>query len=147
MARDDCSGRGEIGGEAVFAGRLEVHEGATGRQSWPEEVKGRIVWESFRPGARVCDVARRHGISPQQVTTWRRAARDGLLALPEDPREVLGLGFVPVEVGEPADPPPDATAEVAGGIEIIAGGVTMRLSSATGAQRVAEIAAALGALL
>lgn len=96
-------------------------------------MKGRIVWESFRPGARVCEVARRHGISPQQVTTWRRAARDGLLALPEDPGEVLGPGFVPVEVGEPADAPTGATVDMAGAIEIIAGGVTVRLSSATGA--------------
>lgn len=147
MGRDDRTGRSEIGGGAVFAGRLEIHEGATGRRSWSEEVKGRIVWESFRPGARVCEVARRHGISPQQVTTWRRAARDGLLTLPEDPGEGLGLGFVPVEVGEPADAPTGARVDMAGAIEIIAGGVTVRLSSATGAQRIAEIAAALGARL
>jgi transposase-like protein len=31
------------------------------------------------------DVAHRHGIAPQQLTTWRRAARQGRLALPEDP--------------------------------------------------------------
>ena len=63
-------------------------------------------------------MARRHGIAPQQVTTWRRAARDGLLALLEDPGEVLGLGFVPVEVGEAIDAPVAAPAEVAGSIEI-----------------------------
>lgn len=142
MAKDDGDRRG-----AVFAGRIEVHAGTSGRRGWPEEVKGRIVRESFRPGAQVCDVARRHGIAPQQVTTWRRAARDGLLALPEDSGEVLGLGFVPVEVGEAIDAPVAAPAEVAGSIEIVAGGVTVRLPVATEAGRIAEIVAALGARL
>ena len=41
--------------------RLEVLEGPTGRRSWSDDVKGRIVAESFEPGARVVDVARRHG--------------------------------------------------------------------------------------
>jgi len=145
MARADFTVDGDVSSGAVFAGRLEVHAGSTGRRSWPDEVKGRIVWESFRPGARVCEVARRHGISPQQVTTWRRAAHEGLLALPEEPGEVLGLGFVPVEVGEPSGATAAATAEVAGSIEIIVGGMTVRLPAATGAQRIAEIVAALGA--
>ena len=147
MARGDCTGDGEIGSGTVFAGRLEVHTGETGRRSWPDEVKRRIVWESFRPGARVCEVARRYGVSPQQVTTWGRAARDGLLALPEDPGEVLGLGFVPVEVGASADTPPGATVDMAGAIEIMVGGVTVRLPGATGAQRIAEVVAALGTAL
>src|SRR5690606_30448657 len=65
-----------------FAGRLEVLEGPTGRRRWPDDVKARIVAESFQPDVLVSAVAQRHGISPQQLTTWRRAARDGHLALP-----------------------------------------------------------------
>jgi transposase len=42
-------------------------------------VKARIVLETHEPGAKVADVARRHGIAPQQVTTWRRLARQGKL--------------------------------------------------------------------
>jgi transposase len=38
--------------------RLEAMAGPTGRQSWPDAVKARIVAESFAPGARVVDVAR-----------------------------------------------------------------------------------------
>ncbi len=68
-----------------FAGRIEVRESATGRRERPEAVKGRIVRESLEHGASVKDVAHRHGIAPQQLTTWRRAARQGRLALPEDP--------------------------------------------------------------
>ncbi|ABN78303.1 3'-5' exonuclease [Cereibacter sphaeroides] len=39
---------------------------------------------SFRFGARVADVARRHGVLAHQLSDWRRQARQGLLALPEE---------------------------------------------------------------
>ena len=55
--------------------------GAVRRQRWSEEIKGRIVAESFAPGSVVSDVARRHGLSPQHLSAWRRAARAGLLKL------------------------------------------------------------------
>ena len=45
--------------------------GPTGRWSWSEEAKARIVTELFAAGSRVVDVAR-HAVSPQQVTAWRR---------------------------------------------------------------------------
>ena len=35
------------------AQRLEVIEGATGRRRWPDDVKARIVAESFQKGVRV----------------------------------------------------------------------------------------------
>ncbi|WP_461319643.1 transposase [Bradyrhizobium barranii] len=35
----------------------------------------------MKPDARVCDVARRYGVKAQQLTTWRRLARAGRLAL------------------------------------------------------------------
>jgi transposase-like protein len=60
-----------------FAGRVEVIEGPSGRRSWPDDVKARIVRESLEPGATVSEVARRHRISPQHLTLWRRAARQG----------------------------------------------------------------------
>lgn len=39
--------------------RIEVLDGPTGRRRWPDDLKARIVAESFQPGARVCDVAAR----------------------------------------------------------------------------------------
>ena len=115
-----------------------------------------MVAESFAPGARVCDVARRYRVSGQQLTTWRRGAREGLLALPGDAVGSEDLGLVSVEVessasAEAASPErgdrglawPDAGPDDR--IEIVARGVMVRLPVATAAARVAEIAVALGA--
>lgn len=52
------------------AERMSVLEGPTGRRAWPDEEKARIVMESFAPRARVNDVARRHGMTPQHLSTW-----------------------------------------------------------------------------
>ena len=64
-----------------FAGRVEVIEGPSGRRSWPDVVKAQIVRESFEPGVTVSEVARRHRMSPQHLTLWRRAAREGRLTV------------------------------------------------------------------
>lgn len=133
------------GWRSGFAGRIEIRESATGRREWPEAVKGRIVRESLEPGASVKDVAQRHGIAPQQLTTWRRAAREGRLALPEDPSADDGFGFAALVVAEePPTPPTVDRPASAPAVEIVADGVVIRLDGATAAVRIAEIAAALG---
>ena len=112
--------------------------GPTGRRSWPDAVKARIVAESFAAGVRVVDVARRHGVASQQVTTWRRQARRGTLALPaESP-----IDFAALVLDEPPAPSP---ANAPAPIEIELGGVVVRLAGDSPAARVAEIAAALRA--
>jgi transposase len=60
-------------------------------------VKARIVAESFQPGARVVDVARRHGLVAHQLSDWRRHARQCLLAVPA---EVLA-GIAAPKIPEP----------------------------------------------
>ena len=55
--------------------RFEVINGAGGRRLWTLDDKARIVAETLVPGAIVSEVARRHGLRPQQVFTWRRQAR------------------------------------------------------------------------
>ena len=56
--------------------RLEVFTGAGRRRRWSAEDKARIVAEIAMSGASVCAVARRHGLSPQQLFGWRRRQRD-----------------------------------------------------------------------
>ena len=47
--------------------RFEVFTGAGRRRSWSPEEKATIVAESLADGETVCGVARRHGLTPQQV--------------------------------------------------------------------------------
>jgi transposase len=127
-----------LAGRGRVVERLEVLCGPTGRRSWPDALKARIVAESFETGARVVEVARRHSVSPQQVTAWRRQARQGRLALPAE-EETAFAGLL-VEVARPA---PSVLAQRP--IEIEANGVIVRLAADASALRVAEIAAALRA--
>lgn len=92
-----------------YAGRIEVVTGPTGRRRWPEHVKAAMVLETFRDGVSVADVARKHGVSAPQLHAWRRAAREGLLPMPDD--EALGLVPILVEGGDRgrAEPPAGGT--------------------------------------
>lgn len=100
--------------------RLEVIAGPTGRRSWPDAVKARIVAESLAGDVRVVDVVRRHGLQPQQLTAWRRLARQGKLVLPGDD-ERLDFASLVIE----------------------ANGVIVRLPGDSPTARIVEIAAAL----
>jgi transposase len=98
--------------------RFEVITGTGRRRRWSAEAKARIVAESLVPGAQVSDVARRHGIRPQQLFGWRRAARGECLA----PKAAVPP-FVPVVTelrGESgmseADTPGVITIEIGGAV-------------------------------
>ena len=57
--------------------RLEVITGTGRRRQFSEDFKASIVEETLVPGAVISEVARRIGLSPQQVFTWRRHPRGG----------------------------------------------------------------------
>jgi transposase len=67
-------------------------------RKWPDEVKARIVAETLKPGVTVNDVARRHGVPANHVSSWRTLARTGRLVLPapEDPVEFAALMVGPL---------------------------------------------------
>ena len=71
MSRLDC----ELEPKAAAGRRVEVITGGGGRRRWSEDEKARAIEASLAPGAVVSEVARLHGISPQQLFTWRREAR------------------------------------------------------------------------
>jgi transposase len=54
--------------------RIELITGTGRRRRWSSDDKARIVEESLKPSANVSEVARRNGLSPQQLFAWRRAA-------------------------------------------------------------------------
>lgn len=63
------------GDGAVEFRRIELITGVGRRRKWPAADKARILIESLEPGANVSEVARRNGVSPQQLFGWRREAR------------------------------------------------------------------------
>ncbi len=126
--------------------RFEVIDGAVGRRRWSADDRARILEETFVPGVVVSVVAHHHGLTPQQLFTWRREARQ-VAALP---------AFVPaVTAPEPmavdparADPPRrrirrSSSRRRAVGIEVEAGGITVRIGDGASP---AIIAAVIGAL-
>ena len=60
---------------------IEVLPVRGGRRRWPDELKARIVAETLEAGATVAGVAWRHGLNVNQLSGWRRLARDGRLVL------------------------------------------------------------------
>lgn len=78
----------EVAGSVSAVRRIELITGAARRRRWSSDEKARIVVESLRPGANVSEVARRNGLSPQQLFAWRREAhalfKEGAAPTPAD---------------------------------------------------------------
>ena len=79
--------------------RIEVITGAGGRHRWTMDDKARIVEETLEPEAAVSAVARRYGLTLQQLFGWRREARKR-----SEAREDAGSRFVPAMVALPPTP-------------------------------------------
>ena len=73
-------------------GSVEIITGRERRRRWSLEDKLRIVAETHEPGARVTEVAARHEVYPGLLFSWRRQAREGVLAPPPP------ATFVPVRI-------------------------------------------------
>ena len=52
--------------------RVEIITLVERRRRWTPPEKVRMVEETFEPGMTVSLVARRHGVAPNQLFTWRR---------------------------------------------------------------------------
>src|SRR6516225_6150373 len=108
--------------------RVEVITGAGRRRRFSLDTKARIVQESRAPGAVVSEVARRHGLTPQQLFGWRRelraAAGGDVPAAMSTFAPVIVQGSVAKQ--DPADTPGRPTME-RGLIEITIGEVLIRL--------------------
>jgi transposase len=126
------------------AQRIEVFTGAGRRRIWLHEERVRIVGEIASSGDSVCAVARRHGLSPQQLFGWRRRLRDAEAASAGSG----GLEFVRAVVD--ADRPAVASrgdlrlkAEIAAPIEVEIGDVKIRIGRGADAATLAMVLRAL----
>lgn len=116
--------------------RIEVITGAVGRRGWTVDDKARIVGETLEPGAVVSVVARRHGLTPQQLFGWRREARQR--------SEEARPKFVPAVIESPSlkrrqRRPATAMAS----IELEIGGVRVRIGDGAKASTVSAVIRAL----
>lgn len=68
---------------------VEVLLGPERRRRWSAGEKVAIVAETYEPGMTVSLVARRHGIAPNQLFTWRKLARQGALTATGAQEEVV----------------------------------------------------------
>jgi transposase len=132
--------------------RLEVITGTGRRRRFSADDKARVIEETLVPGAVVSEVARRHGLTPQQVFGWRRQARRP--GGPSTDTEAL-LQFVPA-ILEAQLPAPAArrrerkrTHQVdrtSGIIEVEIDGVTVRVGRGAEGKTVAAVLRALKAI-
>jgi transposase len=100
---------------------------ARSRRQWSAAAKERIVAAASEPGANVSAIARAHGLSPQQVFTWRRQAvgKPG-----QKPVDTAGPSFAMVALDG---------VEAGGVVELAVAGVTLRIGPTVPAARVQEI--------
>ena len=120
--------------------RLEVLSGESRRRTYTDALKARLVAETLQPGVCAADLARRHGLHPQQIYTWRRQARRGQLVLQAEDAPM----FVPALASEP---PMEATVGAAPGEMVIeCGGFRVRIGAEVAPERAAALAAALKGL-
>ena len=138
--------------------RIEVFTGSGRRRIWSAEEKARIVAESVSSEASICSVARRHGLSPQQLFGWRRHARESAGA---DVEASTARLFVPAIVESPKTAPAieasaprsspvrerakQGSARRSPAIELEVGGVTVRISHDAAAETITAVIRALKA--
>jgi transposase len=113
--------------------RLEVFTGAGRRRTWTLAQKAEILAESYESGEKVSAVARRHGLTPQQLFGWRREARRRARRQAANGEGTArGLAFAPVVVEEAlrrseAPTGPDRSGGTTA-IEIVIGAATVRVA-------------------
>jgi transposase len=128
--------------------RIEVINGAGGRRRWSADDKAHIIEETLAPGAVVSEIARRHGLTPQQLFGWRREARRASTEAIEAP-----AAFVPAIVEAPSSQPrPEvrrrrrsSRRSAAEGIELEIGGVVVRIGAEASSKAIAAVIRALKA--
>ena len=132
--------------------RLEVITGTGRRRRFSDDAKARIIEETLAPDAVVSEVARRHGLSPQQLFGWRRQARQPLeTTANEDARLFVPAVVESAAVEAPPPVPlrrsrePKRARRADGLIEVEIDSVTVRVGRGVDAKTISAVIRALKA--
>jgi transposase len=134
--------------------RREVITGTGRRRRFSTEDKAQILEETLAPGAMVSEVARRHVLTPQQVFTWRRQARQMRPASDERDTPVFVPAVVESSRAEAVSLPAPKSPKrsharkldgLCGVIEVAIAGVTIRIGRGADTRTLAAVIAALKA--
>jgi transposase len=124
--------------------RFEVFTGSGRRREWSDELKAQIVAESYGGEVSVSAVARRYGLSPGQLFTWRRQLR-------KQPEQASSAMFVPAVIDVPAARPSTRRKTISRNtshliaIELEIDGAILTIASGTDATTIAAVIAAMKA--
>jgi transposase len=117
--------------------RAEVITDVSRRRSWPSDFKARVVAESLEPDAVISEGARRHGLKPQQLFSWRNQLRS---------HASVSRAFAPVVVeaaprasARVATLPRNASAAMHDLIEVVVKGTVVRIHVAVDADTLAAV--------
>ena len=117
------------------------------RRRWPEARKAVIVAESLVAGAKVSEVAARHGVNANMLSAWRGQVSTGGMTRnrPKSAPISSAVTFAPVKVVE-AGPHSDARADLrpaAGAIEIVLGDASIRVVKGVDTATLSRVLAAV----
>ncbi len=107
---------------------VSLPPGRRGYERWPDDVRDRILAESFVPGMTVAQVARDNGVGLGLLHYWRRQARAA--------GAVEELRFVPVTLAQEKQLEP-------GGLELVVRDVTVRIMGAVEMDHLRAVLAAI----
>lgn len=122
--------------------RVEIFTGAGRRRDWSDDARASIVAESYAGFDSISGVARRHGLAPSQLFTWRRLAREA---------QSNPAMFVPAVLDEPATTEPLVSGPLAGKrarksvglIEVELNGIVVRIGHGAETMTVVAVLQAL----
>jgi len=133
--------------EAAPIRRIEVITGVERRREWSDDEKQAIIAESCQDGVVISDVARRHGLRPQQLFNWRNEFRK------REAAKLICNGtpvFAPVIIADdrPSAAPTETAVSVSDAplIEIVLGGIMVRTRGSVDAQVLASVLRAVKAV-
>ena len=115
------------------------------RRRWSAARKAVIVAESLVAGAKVSEVAARHGVNADMLSAWRSQVSAGGMSGPKSAPISSAVTFAPVKVVA-AGPQSDARADLrpaAGAIEIMLGDASIRVVKGVDTATLSRVLAAV----